>query len=225
MIKNLLTISVIAMAFGLMNTASAKTWDPNFQMVSEPIPVVKDCYHIDQYIPATINMDKLRSTWLEWNNKIRREAGLTEYTLEPELSWSAQNWSDRAKRIGAITHKRDGQSVYYDYNRMIRWFRDLGLEFKNVNSSTMTENIGWGYYKCPADGSDCTEAMTKAIKTTYDFFASERKANGVHWRSMVNKNYREIGLGLALDAKKQKYYLTIHYATEITSNPKPICEA
>lgn len=183
----------------------------------------EDCYSIDQYIPKNVDMAKLRENWLSWNNGVRDAADLVPYVMEPELSWSAQNWSDRAKRLGSITHKRDGQAVYYDYKRMVNWFKELKLEFKNVSGSTFTENIGWGYYKCPADGSDCTEAMSKAIKTTFDFFAREKKANGVHWRSMMNKNYRKIGLGLALDAKKKKYYVTIHYGTEITSDPKPIC--
>lgn len=220
MIKYFFLIAGIIGSFGF---AEAKTFDPNFKMVEDIKPVLADCYKIDQYIPSNINMAKLRETWLGWNNEFRSKAGLPLYVMEPELSWSAQNWSDRAKRIGSITHKRDGQTAYYDYQKVVRWFKDLGLEFKTIGGVTMTENIGWGVYKCPADGSDCTEAMTKAVKTTLDFFASEKKANGVHWRSMMNKSYKQIGFGLALDQKAHKYYLTIHYGTEITSNPKAIC--
>jgi uncharacterized protein YkwD len=146
--------------------------------------------------------------------------------LEPELSWSAQNWSDRAKRLGVLSHKRDGQTAYYDYKMILAWFKNLGLEFRNVNGITMTENIGWGYYRCPADGSDCTSNMTKAIRTTFDFYVSEKgKKNDAHWKSLMQKDFKQIGLGLALDKIKHKYYLTIHYDTAVTSKPVAICKA
>lgn len=231
MMKKLLlnsTLTVVLLA-AFYQIAPARTFDPDFTMVQDIItvkpvePVAADCYKIDQYIPGNIDMAKLRQTWLDWNNDLRLGAGLKPYVLEPELDWSAQNWSDRAKRLGVISHKRDGSNAYYDYRRILNWFKDLNLEFQNVHGSTYTENIGWGFYKCPADGSDCTPAMTTAIKTTLDFFARERQSNGAHWRSMMNKDFQEIGLGLALDRVKHKYYLTIHYATAITSHPKAIC--
>lgn len=217
---------------------NARTFDPNFKLVQDVVappgmlpakpvaPTPLTCNKIDAYIPSTIDMALLRKTWLKWNNDLRIQAGLNAYMLEPELDWSAQNWSDRAKRLGTISHKRDDSTAYYDYKKILTWFNNLGLEFKNAHGTTMTENIGWGIYKCPADGSDCTPAMTKAIRTTFDFYVGEKgKKSDAHWRSLMQKDFKEIGLGLALDRVKHKYYLTIHYATAITSKPVAICQA
>lgn len=215
-----------------VNAGEVQAFDPDFPLVQDVIApidsqaasVSADCHAIDQYIPDNIDMERVRAAWLEWNNGLRSKAGLAAYEMEPQLSWSAQNWSDRAKRLGVLNHKRDGQTAYYDYWKVLAWFKNLGLEFKTIGGVTMTENIGWGYYQCPADGSDCTDAINKAIRTTFDFYLSEKgKANDVHYRSLIHKSFKKIGLGLSLDRKLKKYYLTIHYGTEITSNPKAIC--
>jgi uncharacterized protein YkwD len=240
MARNFLTIGpmgswiimAVMMVLGGLEVPEAQAFDPNFQFVQDVVAIqpasietaVVDCNPIDQYIPDNIDMSRVRAAWLDWNNGLRSKAGLAAYEMEPQLSWSAQNWSDRAKRLGVLNHKRDGQTAYYDYWKILAWFKNLGLEFKTMGGVTMTENIGWGYYKCPADGSDCTDAINSAVRTTFDFFLSEKgKAYDVHYRSLMHPSFKQIGFGLALDRQLKKYYLTIHYGTEITSNPKPIC--
>ena len=146
--------------------------------------------------------------------------------MNEELDYSAVTWSETALKRGNITHKRDGQKAYYDYKKIGDWFKGLGLQFKNVNKATFTENIGWGVYKCPADANaDCTEQMKKAIRTTFDFFLKEKgKKYRPHYNSLMKNEFRKIGVGLTVDEKKHRYYLTIHYATELVNKPLEVCE-
>jgi hypothetical protein len=53
--------------------------------------------------------------------------------------------------------------------------------------------------------------------------AEKDKAYKAHYNSIMNKYFKEIGLGIAVDRSTHKYYLTVHYGTEIISNPWPIC--
>ncbi len=180
------------------------------------------CQDLVDDVPYSVNMKRVRATWISWNNEVRVPLGLKSYISEPQLSQTAVGWSDLAKKRGFINHKRDGQTAYYDYKMIESWFAGKGLTFENVNRATFTENIGWGYYKCDKD--DCTDALIKAIRSTFDFFMSEKgKAYSPHYKSIVKPEFREIGLGIAVDVAAKKYYLTVHYGTDITSNPVSFC--
>lgn len=180
------------------------------------------CVWLDEEPVPGVDMEEVRRTWLNWYNDVRRDLHLTGLNYNRNLTRTATLWSRKSRDAGSITHKRPGQSAYYDYNRMVDWFADFDLEFKNVSRITFTENIGYGYYNCKSD--DCTGALIQAVKSTLEFFLSEKgKAYAPHYDSIVNPHYRLVGLGLALDAKSKKYYLTVHYGTEIVSDPAPVC--
>jgi hypothetical protein len=107
---------------------------------------------------------------------------------------------------------------------MTDWFENLGLSFANRGGSLFTENIGWGMYRCGEDEADCTGTLIDSIRTTYDFFRSEEPlAYRPHFDSMINPEYRLAGLGISVDQSSGKYYLTAHYATDIESDPQPVC--
>lgn len=181
------------------------------------------CQTTVENILANINMDKVRTTWLTWYNDARKEEGLHPYIYNVQLNRTATVWSEYSKNQGKMSHKRPGQTAYYDYTMIKAWFKNLGLEFENIAHKTFTENIGWGYYSCPSS-SDCTDAIIKAIYTTFDFFMSEKdKKYRAHYESVMDQYFKEIGLGIALNATAKKYYLTVHYGTEIISSTPPIC--
>lgn len=174
----------------------------------------------EEAIPK-VDMQEVRRVWLGWINDARAQEGLPPYRMDKQLDRTAWTWSDRARSLGTINHKRDGQAAYYDYKRVGDWFSSLGLDFQNVKGSTYTENIGWGYFKCKKE--ECTGAMIDAVRSTFDFFMSEKgKANAPHYNSIVNPSFTSIGMGLTVDPGG-KYYLTTHYGTRITSDPDPIC--
>lgn len=180
------------------------------------------CQDLVDDVPPNVNMSRVRATWISWNNEVRNALGLKAYMSEPQLSQTAIFWSDLAKKRGYINHKRDGQAAYYDYKMIESWFSSRGLDFENVNRATFTENIGWGYYKCSKE--DCTDDLIKSIRSTFDFFMSEKgKSYAPHYKSIVKPEFRELGLGIAIDEAANKYYLTVHYATKITSTPVPFC--
>ncbi len=171
---------------------------------------------------AGIDMEELARQWLLWTNEVRAQAKLPPYIYDRQLRRTALIWSGHANAEGSITHKRAGQTAYYDYARMVDWFEGLGLTFRNDDRITFTENIGWGVLKCKS--GDCTGKAVDAIRTTFDFYMSEKgKANRPHYNSIMNPLFRRIGLGVMINPATGRYYLTVHYGTEITSDPQPVC--
>jgi len=174
---------------------------------------------ITDAVPSSIQIDRVERVWLSWNNRLRRRLKLTPYAPHAALTATATEWSLQAKQNGTIDHKRSPDAAYYDYTMIEQWFADRGLTFANVNRTTFTENIGWGTYTCTTD--DCTRSLIRAVRKTFNFYMAERlKPSQPHWKSLVNPEFRQIGLGIAVDEAAGRYYLTVHYATEITSTPQ-----
>lgn len=187
---------------------------------------VQNCVEMPVGVPANIDMQKVNATWLGWYNQARAKQGLSAYVYNDQLDRSALIWSLAAVKKGRIDHKRPGQKSYYDYKKVMAWFAALGLKFKNVHGETAVENIAWDYYKCPSSSKDCTDALIKAIRHGFDFFMSEKgKKYRPHYESIMNSQFKEIGLGVAVDPVHKKFFLTVHYATVISSDPSPICAA
>lgn len=171
------------------------------------------CLMLGEHLPTNIDLKKIRDTWLGWNNAARAANGLAPYGYSFQLARTATAWSEVSKKRGYMDHKRDGQTAYYDYNRMLQWFKNLGMTFKNVNTVTFTENIGWSPYSCTK--ADCTAEVIKAIRYSFDFYMAEKNdAYRPHYNSLMSKYFKEIGVGLAIDETKKKLYLTIHYAVQ-----------
>lgn len=183
------------------------------------------CSASPEDLPETIDIQRVRETWLGWTNDARSAAGLPAYEYNDDLGRTAAVWSERAESLGYISHTRPGSSAYYDYGLIGRWFADLGVSFASGGGrSNYVENIGWEYYSC-SDG-DCTEELIAGIRKTFNFFMSEKgSAYAPHYDSIMNPTYNLLGLGIAVDetAYGGKFYLTVHYGTEIVSDPPPVC--
>lgn len=165
----------------------------------------------DELIPK-VDMQKVRVAWLAWNNAERQKLGLHDYTYNNALHRTAYLWSKYSQDKGEMSHKREGQTEYYDYDLILKWFQNLGVDFVNVNRVTFSENIGWGPYSCSE--ADCTQKLIDNIRSTFDFYMAEKNQEyRPHYNSLMNKYFNEIGLGISVG--NGKYYLTIHYATEL----------
>lgn len=181
-----------------------------------------ECVSMGQELPDSIQGQAVRDAWLKWINEARAKAGLDPYVLNLQLSRTATNWSNYARARGYIDHKRAGQSAYYDYGKIMAWFKGLGLTFKQVGRSGATENITWNIYSCKEN--DCTDELVKSSREGFDYFMSEKgKAYSAHYDSIMSPSFNIIGVGVAVDEAKKKFYLTVHYGTEITSDPLPVC--
>lgn len=164
----------------------------------------------DSY-PKNVDMTKVRSTWLDWYNTARQSAKLYAFTYNTQLDKTALAWSETAKKRGYMNHKRDGQTSYYDYKLVKKWFAAQGVTFGKATGTVVTENIGWSPYSCTK--KDCTSEMIKAIRYTFDFYMAEkRKKYRPHYNSVMSSDYKQIGLGISVDEVKKKLYLTVHYA-------------
>lgn len=180
----------------------------------------RQCTPFDDPAPPGVDMEEVRHAWFQWVNDVRAQQGLSAYLQEQHLNQTALLWSQQAAAKGSISHQRPGQTAYYDYARMEQWFADQELSFRLVGQSAFAENIGWGTYSCTT--GDCTQTLIHAVRTTFDFFVAERnKASQAHWKSLVNPSYALMGIGIATSSGK--YFLTVHYATEMTSHPQALC--
>lgn len=184
-----------------------------------PTPSVA-CLKSEDWVTQKVDLQKVRDTWLGWYNAQRTKRGLPAYRIEPQLNRTAALWSARSAMKGVMEHKRDGTTAYYDYGAIKKWFSNLGLEFRNVGGITFTENIGRGPYTCKE--ADCTEKLLKAIRYSFDYYLSEEgKAYRPHFNAIVSPSFTMMGFGLAV--KNGQYFVTAHFATEITSSPLGIC--
>lgn len=170
---------------------------------------------------AGVDITKVQNTWLSWYNAERAKVGAPALVIVPELNKTAQTWADTAKQRGYIDHKR-GTNTYYDYNLIKKWFAQQGVTF-NGKGTVFGESIAWNTYSC--NQSDCTDELIDAIRSSFDFFDGEKKTGGPHYEMMVNKGYKQIGLGIAVDTKTKRYYLVTHLAVSVAGGSLPYCPA
>ncbi len=171
-----------------------------------------------------IDMARVREAWFSWINEARSKASLPAYVHDRQLDRTANDWARTMRDTGSTTHKRNPGDPYYDYWKINQWFVDRGVEVKNVNRVTHTENIGGGYMSC--NETDCTDELIDAIRPTFDYYMGEvTKTPGTmaraHYESVMNKTFKRIGFGIALSGNK--VYSATHYVTEIISDPVPVC--
>jgi hypothetical protein len=163
-------------------------------------------------IPS-VDIDQVRSTWLGWYNDVRKGMWRSPYTYDARLDNTAYAWNQVfANGKGQNHHRRNPWDSYYDYPVITEWFRDRGVVGKVVSGATTTENVGWGTYACSS--SDCTGTLIASIRSTFDFFMSEKSYNGAHYRSVVSSAFTKIGLSVIVVPSERRYYLTVHYITE-----------
>lgn len=166
----------------------------------------------DQFTTG-VNMSLVRAEWLKWYNTEREKIGLHAYIYNNDLNRSALLWSREMQKNG-VSHKRAGQTAYYDYPLIKAWFNNLNLDFENVYKVTFSENIGAGPFSCSS--GDCTQALTDAIKQTFLAYMAEKGTeDAAHYNSIMNKYFNEIGLGIVVDQSKGKFFLSVHYGTKL----------
>jgi len=170
--------------------------------------------------PANVDMLAVQQEWLGWYNAERAKVGSPALVLVAPLNKTAQTWAETSKKRGYIDHKR-GNNVYYDYQRIKNWFADLGVTFSG-KGTTFGESIAWNVYSCSS--KDCTDDLTRAIRSSFNFFAGEKgKAYRPHYDMMVNSAYKQIGLGVSVDPVSKKYYLVTHLSTKVAGDVLPYC--
>ncbi len=161
-----------------------------------------------------VDMDRVRATWNSWYTSVRSNLGLGAYTFDPRLDTTAADWNTAFTAGHWLNHhRRSPTDSYYNYSIITDWFKNRGVVGKLIWWATTTENVWYGYYRCTS--SDCTDTLISSIRSTFDFFMSEKwKAYDAHYRSIVQPNFTKIGLAISLVPSENRYYMTIHYITE-----------
>ncbi len=178
----------------------------------QPIPSI--WYNTNIPTPQNVDMNRVRSAWVNWYNWVRQGEWLGKYSYDTRLDSSAYDWNvELAKWYGQNHHRRNPGDSYYDFNVIDKWFMDRGINPKIINRSKHTENVWYGYYTCSS--GDCTDKLINSIESTFNFFMSEKgKSYDAHYRSIVNPYFTKIGLSVIVVPSEQRYYLTVHYITE-----------
>ncbi len=161
-----------------------------------------------------VDISRVRDAWFGWYNDYRTSLGLGSYSHDSRLDATAHDWNVVfAEGKGQNHHTRNPWDGYYNFSVIDRWFIDRGIEPKVINRSKHTENVGYGYYSCSAD--DCTDKLISSIRSTFDFFMSEKgKSYDAHYRSIVQPYFTKMGFDIIVVPSEKRYYITIHYITE-----------
>jgi uncharacterized protein YkwD len=166
------------------------------------------------YAAFSINTGRVESARLDWTNALRKEQWLTAYVIDSKLTATATEWSSTAKTRWYISHERAKWDWYYNYQKIVQWFADRSIVFQNIFKATFSESIWYGYLSC-TDG-DCTDALIQSTKSTWNFYMSEKwKKSQPHYRALIHKYFWIMWVGVIVDEKLKRYYLTVHYGTKI----------
>lgn len=190
---------------------------------SSPATIMgSDCIPFDSENLLRINMQTVRKAWLSWYNDERRNANLPAYTLSEQLNRTATIWSEHSAKKDVLSHKRPGQTAYYDYAIITDWFKNLGVEFANINGVTYSENIGRGPWLCEEE--DCTTEMVNAVRETFEsYLAEENQSSRPHYNAIFNPFFTQMGVGITIDKETQQYFITTHFASDFTRISVDLC--
>ena len=160
-----------------------------------------------------IDISRVRGAWFSWYNTTRNALWLWNYNYDPKLDVTAHDWNiSFANEKWINHHRRNPGDSYYDFPVIDAWFTARGITPKVINRAKNTENVGYGYYSCSA--SDCTDELIDSIRSTFDFFMSEKgKSYDAHYRSIVQPYFTKMGFDIIVVPSEKRYYITVHYIT------------
>lgn len=164
-----------------------------------------------------IDFDKVKEVWLWRYNTERESLWKKDYIYNSKLEETAFEWSEISKNKWVLDHRRDSWDAYYNYSKIANWFSDRWIVCENLYKVTFSENISQWIYSC--SDWECTDEFIKWVKSSFDFFMSEKtKTYQPHYQSLINDYFKEIWLWISIikqSETKYKYFLTVHYCTEI----------
>jgi uncharacterized protein YkwD len=174
----------------------------------------------DSEVPASVDIGRVRDAWFSWVNAARATEARSPYQSSRILDATAQAWSDYSVSVGTMSHSRPGQTEYYDYSLITKWFEDLGVTFKNVGGWTYSENIGRTYMNCSKE--DCTQELIDSTKLIFNAYMAEKgTGNTAHYDSVMG-NFNLMGIAWSFNGRD--VYVTVHYAAELNKIPDLTCD-
>ena len=165
------------------------------------------------YAPTNVDMGKVRATRLSRHNTERTGLWLSTYTGSAKLNATAQKRAEYLASINKATHVRNPSDGYYNYSSIKARFTGQKINFPKEKSGipNFTENLAYQTYKCTK--SDCTQDLIDALKKWFTFFMSEKKYKGPHYKAIINKQFKIVGMWVGVIGTR--YYVVTHYVTQI----------
>ncbi len=163
-----------------------------------------------------IDYEKIKLQWLNWHNKERIELWRPVYSYDEKLNNTALEWSDIQKERWWSSHKRDTNDSYYNYQKIVKWFKNRWVSCEKSWRITITESIWYNSYYC--NDNDCNDELIKSLKSVFNRYMKEKwKSNNPHYKSIVHKNLTKIGAWISIKENKNhyNYYITTHYCTKL----------
>lgn len=198
-----------------INDKPAKTF--TFASSSSTKTVSTDLACLDDQVPASVDMNAVRSQWLAWHNEARAERGVVALAQNTGLNYSSSLWAKSNKAGGELTHSRPGGQSLTD------WFTAVGIQFEKKTGMVYGENLGLRTYRCSS--SDCTQEALDAARDIFDnFMAEEGTAYTGHYDNIVESDFVELGLGMAVDPSQEILYLATQYSFGVESYPSDMCK-
>lgn len=162
--------------------------------------------------PITIYPETTQAR-LQRHNNVRENP----LSLDPKLMQTAQERAEYLAKntiAAANVHKRSPEDGYYDYSIIKQRFADHNVSFINDSGITFSESVAYEYVKCPDD--NCDKELLEATKKARQFlYESEKARSWVHYRAIIQPRFQKIGIGIAINKETNRYYIVLHYGTEI----------
>ena len=166
----------------------------------------------DKKLPDSVDMKKVREAWLTWHNDARKGLDVAVLEKHQGLDYSATVWAEENKKEGAASHTRKDNQTVND------WFKALGITFKPLSGFVYAESIGSQNYTCTE--ADCSDEVIAASKSMFDAFMKEKGTTSTrHYDNIIESDFKQLGLGVAIDSVNNKLYLTTHYAQAVEAYP------
>lgn len=85
------------------------------------------------------------------------------------------------------------------------------------------ENLGLRTYRCSS--ADCTDEVLDAAHMIFDqFMAEEGTSYTGHYDNIVESDFVELGLGMAVDSSQEILYIATQYSFGVDSYPADLCK-
>ncbi|MBN2307218.1 S-layer homology domain-containing protein [Candidatus Peregrinibacteria bacterium] len=175
----------------------------------------KECY--DDKVPASIDMNQVRAEWLLWHNQARKDRGVGTLSQNEGLNYSSALWASSNESIKTLTHDRPGGQSMDD------WFDNIGIVFADKNGVVYGENLGLRTFRCSE--YNCTDEALASARFIFDQFMAEEGTNFTgHYDNIVQPDFTDLGLGMAIDSSGEVMYLTAQYSFGLARYPGNLCQ-
>ena len=96
------------------------------------------------------------------------------------------------------------------------------IVFDKKTGTVYGENLGFRTFRCSAD--DCTDEALDSARFIFDAFMAEEGTDYTgHYDNIIEADFIELGLGVAVDSSKELMYIATQYSFGVDDYPSDMC--